>query len=79
MGPLEGLRELVEREIEYDELERENERLRAEKRTLINDREERTELVKYVEQERELQRRQEERQDAPVWQRAKWWVLGRGE
>lgn len=63
--------------IQYDEVKRENERLRAEKRTLINDREERTELMAYVEEERELQKRQKERRDVPVWHRAKWWVFGR--
>lgn len=73
----EVLRELVEKGIQHDELKRENERLRAEKRTLINDREERTELVAYVEEERELQQRQKQRRDAPVWRRAKWWVFGR--
>lgn len=32
-------------------------------------------LHEYVEQERELQRRREERRDAPTWRRAKWWVV----
>lgn len=73
------LREYIEKGMDYDELHRENERLRAEKRTLINDREEHTELVEYVEQERDLQRRREERRDAPAWRRAKWWVFGRSE
>lgn len=43
------------------------------------------EIVAYVEEERELRRRREERrqrreerEDAPVWERAKWWVFGRG-
>lgn len=38
--------------------------------------EEHQELVRYVEQERELQQRQEARQSAPVWRRAKWWIFG---
>lgn len=36
-----------------------------------------TELVEYVEGERALQQRREERRDAPLWTRAKWWVFGR--
>lgn len=35
------------------------------------------ELVEYVERERDLQRRREERQDAPAWTHAKWWLFGR--
>lgn len=73
----EVLRELIERGRDYDRLKAERDRLRAEKRTLISQREEHTDLVEYVEQERELQQRREERKDAPVWTRAKWWVLGR--
>lgn len=73
----EVVRERVERGMDYEEIKRERDRLRAEKRTLIQDREERTDLVEYVEQERELQARREERKDAPVWRRAKWWVFGR--
>ena len=35
------------------------------------------ELVEYVEEERQLQQRREERRDAPAWTRAKWWLFGR--
>lgn len=62
------------------DLERENERLRNEKRTLIRDREERTELVRYVEEQRELTRYQERRQrlldDANILRRWKWKLTG---
>lgn len=70
-------RERIEKGIDYDRLQAERDRLRSEKRTLISQREEHTDLVEYVEQERELQQQREERKDAPVWTRAKWWVLGR--
>ena len=73
----EVVRERVERGMDYEEIKRERDRLRAEKRTLIRDREEKTELVEYVEEQRELQQRQQERADAPAWTRAKWWLLGR--
>lgn len=59
---------------EVDELRTEVERLRNEKRALIDDREERTELVEYVEQEKTLQ---EERLEASAVERAKWWLFGR--
>lgn len=52
---------------DYDELKRENERLRAEQRTLIRNREEHTEFVEYVEHERELDRQRARRQQAPAW------------
>jgi len=35
-----------------------------------------TELVEYVEAEKSLQERRQERDSAPVWKRAKWWVTG---
>lgn len=70
------LRELIEKGMDYDELKRENERLRAEKRTLINNREEHTDLVEYVERERRVDRQREQRRQAPAWRRAKWWLLG---
>lgn len=59
------------------ELEQTVERLRNEKQTLIQDREERTELVRFAETERERRERDRDRKDAPVWHRAKWWVFGR--
>ncbi|MDG5821894.1 hypothetical protein [Natronococcus sp. A-GB7] len=59
-----------------EELQREVERLKNEKRTLIEDRQEKQELVRYVEEERKIQRMRQERESAPVWRRAKWWVLG---
>ena len=34
------------------------------------------ELVEYVEHERRIQQRREERATAPAWRRAKWWILG---
>jgi Arc/MetJ-type ribon-helix-helix transcriptional regulator len=59
-----------------ENLEREVDRLENEKQTLIRNREEHTELVEYVERERELDRRRERRREAPIWRRAKWYVLG---
>ena len=72
-------RELIEKGMEYDELQRENARLQTRIRKLIDQREEHQELVEYVEHEMELHQRREERREAPVWARAKWWVFGRKE
>lgn len=73
------LREIIEKGMDYNELKRENERLRAEKRTLISDRRDTAELVEYVQEERDLRRHRKDRRDAPAWRRAKWWLLGRNE
>ena len=62
-----------------EELEAENDRLRREKRLILEQREEHGELVEYVEHERSLQERREDRLDAPVWKRGYWWVFGRSE
>lgn len=72
----EAVRALLKRGVEYEELQIENERLQSEKRTLINQREEHTELVEYVQEERSLAQERSQRRKAPVWRRAKWWFLG---
>lgn len=59
------------------ELETENDRLRREKRAVIEQRDEHRELVEYVEGERELQTMERERRNAPLWRRIQWLVLGR--
>lgn len=56
--------------MEYDELQRENERLRAEKRTLINNREERADLVVYVKDELSYRK-------AGLGKRVKWRLFGK--
>jgi metal-responsive CopG/Arc/MetJ family transcriptional regulator len=79
-----------ERQAEYEEriaeLETENERLQRRVETLIAKHEEHGELVEYVEREKSLQERREEREteraarrNAPIWKRGYWWVFGRDE
>ncbi|XVH33874.1 hypothetical protein ACNS7O_18935 (plasmid) [Haloferacaceae archaeon DSL9] len=76
----EAIRTLLERGVEYDRLQIENERLRNEKRTIINQRDEHTELVEYVQAERDVQRYHDRRQrmidQAGILTRAKWWLTG---
>jgi Arc/MetJ-type ribon-helix-helix transcriptional regulator len=59
-----------------EDLEQEVDRLENEKRTLISDREERTDLVEYVERQRDLEREEREKRNAPAWRRAKYWLFG---
>ena len=77
----EAIRELVDRGFEYEELERENERLKNEKQTILNQRNENKELVEYLRRERELQleerERRRDREQQPVWVRLRQWVLGK--
>lgn len=73
----EVLRELVQKGLDYDDVVTENERLRRRVQTLIEQREEHSDLVEYVEAERELQRQERERRNANAIERAKWWVFGR--
>jgi chromosome segregation ATPase len=89
----EVLRDLVEKGLEYDDLQRELEQTEARVEDLRQQLQEANagkrdvdELVAYVEEERELQRqrekreqRREERRNAPAWRRAKWWVFGRSD
>lgn len=73
------IRSLLRQRTEYDELQRENERLRNQLAATNSRQDDVDELVEYVEEERAIQQRREERRDAPVWRRAKWWVLGRSD
>lgn len=87
----EVVRQLVEKGIDYDDLEadyqtriedleQDIERLQNEKRLILEDREEKTELVKYVEEQREIDRYQARRQrlldDSNILTRWKWKVTG---
>ena len=67
---------ITELKEQVNNLERETERLQNEKRLILEQREEHTELVEYVEEERDSNRRDRERRQAPAWRRAKWWLLG---
>ena len=73
----EVLRELVEKGMQYDDLKQENERLQRQLAATNRRVGQHQELVEYVREERDLQQRREERLDAPVWRRTKWWLLGR--
>jgi predicted DNA-binding protein len=75
----EYIRDIIDRRSEYDEIDRlrtELERVKNERDTLIQERQDTTAIVEYVEEEREREQRRRERQEAPVWKRAKWWILG---
>jgi hypothetical protein len=75
------VRELLAKGLAFDErvsaLETENDRLRRELRATNARQEDVGELVEYVEREKSLQKRREERRDAPLWRRAKWFIFGR--
>lgn len=63
-----------------EDLETENERLRNEKRLILEQREEKTELLEYVEQEREAERYRDRRRrqldEANILQRWRWKLTG---
>jgi metal-responsive CopG/Arc/MetJ family transcriptional regulator len=78
-----ALRTLIEQGLETDRFRQENERLKNNLQTLIEDREERenTEtIVEYVEDEQQLQRQREKREQrrrtASVLKRGWWWLAG---
>lgn len=69
----EVLRELVERGLEYDDLENERDRLQRQLTATNKRQEEVTELVEYVERERSLSERKAQ---AGIVTRAKWLITG---
>jgi metal-responsive CopG/Arc/MetJ family transcriptional regulator len=74
-----AVRALIDRGLEYPELETENDRLRAEKRAIIQQREDHGEVLEYVERERDLQRLERERQTASLPKRLRWLLFGRSD
>jgi len=76
-GRMEELERKKDEEIE--QLRTEIDRLQRERRQILEQREENQELVRFAEEQRSLVSEQRDRRNAPVWRRAKWWVLGRGQ
>jgi predicted nucleic acid-binding Zn-ribbon protein len=70
-------RALLRRGIEADDLEAERDRLRRQLQTANSRYDEHTELVEYVERERELQQLERERRTASIWERGRWLLFGR--
>jgi HAMP domain-containing protein len=66
-------RRLDDVEDEVGDLETEVERLRREKRLILEEREEKAELARYVEDQRSAERR---RREASAVERARWWLFG---
>jgi predicted nucleic acid-binding Zn-ribbon protein len=61
--------QLEEAQERIEELKRENEQLRSQLQATNSRIDEHQELVEYVEDEQRVRR-------APIWKRAKWWVVG---
>jgi len=76
-GRMEELERKKDEEIE--QLRTEIDRLQRERRQILEQREENQELVRFAKEQRSLVSEQRDRRNAPVWRRAKWWVLGRGQ
>jgi metal-responsive CopG/Arc/MetJ family transcriptional regulator len=75
-----AIRELLQRGIEYESLETENERLRRKLEATNSQERDIDDIVAYVDEERQLQREERERrrarEQAPIWRRWKWYVFG---
>lgn len=70
------VRSLIEKGRQHEQLKAENERLKQEKRKLIQQLDENQEMVEYLGEEQRLLKKREKRKNAPIWKRAKWWVFG---
>ena len=70
----ETVRELLKQGLEYDQKQREVDRLNRKVSAIQSRREEHQELDEYVENQKQLQR---DRQTASAVERAKWWLFGR--
>jgi chromosome segregation ATPase len=68
--------EYVERGFELDTVEAERDDLRRQLREVNRQQQDVDDLVEYVEDQRERERKRAEKEDAPAWTRAKWWMFG---
>ncbi len=66
----EVVRSLIDRSQRLEEVERERDELRDQLAARNKREEEVTDLARYVQEEREWR-------TAPIWTRAKWWVIGK--
>ena len=73
----EYIRDSLDTRDQLTECRQENERLRRQLQARNAREEDVTELVAYVKEDRSLAQEQRERRNAPIWTRAKWFVLGR--
>jgi len=71
------IRDVLESRRDAQELERKVERLKNQLRAANSRHDEHTELIEYVERERELQQLERERRTASIWERARWLLFGR--
>lgn len=71
-----AMRTLMRQGLEIDKIKQENKNLKDQLAATNQRIDDTKELVEYVEEERELQRQRQQKENAPVWKRAKWWVLG---
>ena len=72
----EAVRTLLKRGLDFNEIKRENERLRDQLAATNQRIDDTKEIVEYVEEERKLQQQRHQKENAPVWKRAKYWVFG---
>ncbi len=72
----EAVRNLIRQGERLEEVERERDRLEEKLQVANSQADDVGELVEYVEHERAVRERERERRQAPIWERAKWWVLG---
>lgn len=73
------VRDFIQTGERVDELEREVERLNRERRQLLEQREEHSELVRYAKDQRGQEQNARERRRKPAWTRAWWWLTGEPE
>jgi Arc/MetJ-type ribon-helix-helix transcriptional regulator len=69
----EFVRDCIQAHTRVEDLEKTIERLEREKQMILQERDEKKELARYVEDQRT---RQEKKDTAPIWTRAKWRILG---
>jgi Arc/MetJ-type ribon-helix-helix transcriptional regulator len=74
-----AVRDFIQTGERVAELEREVERLNRERRQLLEQREEHSELARYAEDQREQEQNARERRTKPAWTRAWWWLTGEPE
>lgn len=71
-----AIRECISSDERLQKVEQERDRLQDQLAASNARQDDVSEIVEYVDQERQMQEQQRRKQNAPVWTRAKYWVFG---
>lgn len=72
----EVMRSIIDDHQDSQDLQTQVDRLQREKQMILDQRSDHQQLIRHVEDEREERQRRQKKEEAPIWRRTKWWIMG---